>query len=146
MTSGFVLYWINLRGRRDEELTKVFAVTLTDGRIWVVRLFSNLFICWYFLCRLAPKSTEDLEEFVENFFVGFPCTTAICISLLGGPYAYFLQELLDNPLYVRAWMLVSRLDSESHPIVLLLPVDSISEGIFLTHTSCLKFSVLSRYT
>lgn len=64
--------------------------------------------------------------------MGFPCTTAICISLLGGPYTYLLQKLLDVPSYVCAWMLVSRLDSESQPIVLLLPVDSISAGIFLT--------------
>lgn len=66
--------------------------------------------------------------------MGLPCTTTICISLLGGPYATLLQEMLHYPSSVRAWMLVSRLDSESQPILLLLPMDSILEGIFVTNT------------
>ncbi|PON60261.1 Peptidase C50, separase [Parasponia andersonii] len=81
------------------------------------------------LLRLAPESTQGFEVFVENFFLGLPCTTAICISLLGGPYANLLLEMLHDPLCVRAWMLVSRLDSKSQPIVLLLPMDSILEEV-----------------
>ncbi|XP_062077222.1 separase isoform X2 [Humulus lupulus] len=77
--------------------------------------------------RFAPKSTQDFEEYVENFFQGLPCTTAICTSMLGGSFANLLQEVLQQPSCVSAWMLVSRLDSKSQPIVVLLPVDSILE-------------------
>ncbi|KAF3435151.1 hypothetical protein FNV43_RR22238 [Rhamnella rubrinervis] len=79
------------------------------------------------LLRVAPESVQDLEEFVEKFFAGFPCTTVVCISFLGGPYASLLQEMLLYPSCVRAWMLVSRLNSKNQPIVLLLPLDSILE-------------------
>ncbi|XP_030477632.1 separase isoform X2 [Cannabis sativa] len=79
--------------------------------------------------RFAPESTQDFEEFVENFFQGLPCTTAICISMLGSSYANFLQEILHHSSCVSAWMLVSRLDSKNQPIVVLLPVDSIIEEV-----------------
>lgn len=81
--------------------------------------------------RLAPDSIQDLEEFVTQFFSGLPCTTIICISLLGGPYASLLQELLCFPSCVHAWILVSRLNSKNQPISMLLPVDSVLEGNFV---------------
>lgn len=82
-------------------------------------------------CRVAPESVQELEEFVKKFFAGLPCTTVVCISFLGGPYAALLQELLLYPTCVHAWMLVSRLNSKNQPIVLLLPMDSILEGKLL---------------
>ncbi|TQD99952.1 hypothetical protein C1H46_014456 [Malus baccata] len=42
--------------------------------------------------------------------------------------ATFLQELLSFPSCVHAWILVSRLNSKSQPIVMLLTVDSVLEG------------------
>ncbi|XP_058007009.1 separase isoform X2 [Hevea brasiliensis] len=79
------------------------------------------------LTRLAPKSVQDLEQFVIEFFSRLPCSTVICISLIWGPYSTLLQELLMYPSSVCAWMLLSRLNFKSQPIVMLLPVNSISE-------------------
>uniref|UniRef100_A0A2N9IGR6 separase n=1 Tax=Fagus sylvatica TaxID=28930 RepID=A0A2N9IGR6_FAGSY len=79
------------------------------------------------LIRLAPDSIQDLEEFVTKFFVGLPCMTVICISLLGGAYANLVKDLLHYPTCVHAWMLVSRLNSKRQPVVLLLPVDPVIE-------------------
>ncbi|KAK7839536.1 separase [Quercus suber] len=79
------------------------------------------------LIRLAPDSIKDLEEFVAKFFVGLPCMTVICISLLGGAYASLVKDLLCYPTCVHAWMLVSRLNSKRQPVVVLLPVDPVIE-------------------
>ncbi|XP_065870788.1 separase isoform X2 [Euphorbia lathyris] len=81
------------------------------------------------LPRLAPKSVEDLEHFVTEFFSNIPCTTIICISLIGGSCAALLQELLSYPSPVHAWMLLSRLSFKSQPLVILLPLDLISEEV-----------------
>ncbi|KAL5564053.1 hypothetical protein UlMin_033800 [Ulmus minor] len=78
------------------------------------------------LPRLAPESIQDLEEFVESFFAALPCSTIICISLLESPHANLLQELLHRSCGL-AWLLLSRLDSKSQPIVVLLPVNSMLE-------------------
>ncbi|XP_059463278.1 separase isoform X5 [Corylus avellana] len=78
--------------------------------------------------RLAPDSIQDLEEFVTKFFVGLPDVTMVCISLLGGAYASLLKDLLLYPTCVHAWMLVSRMNSKSQPVVLLLPVDPVIEA------------------
>ncbi|XP_059648132.1 separase [Cornus florida] len=78
--------------------------------------------------RLAPESLEELEGSVLNFFKGLPCSTVICISLLGGAYTNLLRELLFYPSSsVHAWILLSRLNSSSQPVVILLPVDSVLE-------------------
>ncbi|KAJ7968102.1 separase [Quillaja saponaria] len=74
--------------------------------------------------RLAPESIGDLEEFVTKFFSCLPCTTIVCISLLGSEYASLLQDLLLYPIRVHAWLLVSRLNSKSQPIAMLLPVST----------------------
>lgn len=83
-----------------------------------------------FCCRLAPESVNDLEQFVVNFYVGLPATAIICISLLSHDYTSLLQELLLYPSSIHAWMLLSRLNSKNQPVVLLLPLDSVLEGIF----------------
>ncbi|KAI9087156.1 hypothetical protein K1719_030791 [Acacia pycnantha] len=77
--------------------------------------------------RLAPETTLDLEEYVKSFLVGLPSMTVVSISLLGRDYTSLLQELLLHPTCVDAWMLVSRFSSKTEPVVMLLPVDSISE-------------------
>ncbi|KAL7205879.1 hypothetical protein ACSBR2_018738 [Camellia fascicularis] len=79
------------------------------------------------LLRLAPELFQDLEGYVLRFFQGLPCTAIICLSLLGGTLANLLTELLDYPSCPHAWILLSRLNSNSQPVVILLPVDSILE-------------------
>ncbi|OMO79315.1 Peptidase C50, separase [Corchorus capsularis] len=79
--------------------------------------------------RLAPESLNDLEQFVMSFYAGLPCTAIICISLLGRAYTSLLQELLLYPSRVHAWMLLSRLNSKNQPVVLLLPLDTVLEGV-----------------
>ncbi|KAI9176721.1 hypothetical protein LWI28_006369 [Acer negundo] len=81
------------------------------------------------LVRNAPESIQDLEQFVKDFFVGLPCTTIICISLLGDSYSTLLKELLHHPSCVHAWMLLSRLNPKSQPIVILLPVKMVLEEV-----------------
>ncbi|CBI23880.3 unnamed protein product, partial [Vitis vinifera] len=83
----------------------------------------------YNLLRLAPESLQGLEEFVMKFFEDLPCTTVICISLLGGALASLLRELLNYPSSVNAWVLLSRLNMKSQPVVILLPVDSVLEEV-----------------
>ncbi|XP_012569077.1 separase isoform X2 [Cicer arietinum] len=75
--------------------------------------------------RIVPEATVDLIEYVTKFFAGLPFTTIISISLLEHEYTSLLQELLSYPACVRAWVLVSRLNSKTEPVVMLLPVDSI---------------------
>ncbi|XP_057978228.1 separase isoform X2 [Malania oleifera] len=82
----------------------------------------------YNMLRLAPESFEDLEEFVTSFFQGLPCTTVICISFLGDACAGLLRELLLFPSLVNAWMIISRMNQKSQPVVILLPVGSFLEG------------------
>ncbi|XP_058760955.1 separase-like [Vicia villosa] len=75
--------------------------------------------------RVAPDSTVDLAEYVKKFFVGLPHTTIISISLLEPEYTSLLKELLPYPACVQAWMLVSRLNFKTEPVVMLLPLDSV---------------------
>ncbi|KAJ0743876.1 putative separase [Helianthus annuus] len=79
------------------------------------------------LHRLAPESLLDLEEFVLNFFQGLPRATIICISVLGDDYASWLRNLL---LYepTHSWIMLSRLNLDCAPIVVILPIVSISKG------------------
>ncbi|KAL3538573.1 hypothetical protein ACH5RR_001939 [Cinchona calisaya] len=76
--------------------------------------------------RLAPESQEDLDEFVKRFFQKLPCTTIICISVIGGADAILLRELLCCA-SAQAWILLSRLNSKSQPVLLLLPIESTLE-------------------
>lgn len=64
-----------------------------------------------------------------KFFEDLPCTTVICISLLGGALASLLRELLNYPSSVNAWVLLSHLNMKSQPVVILLPVDSVLEEV-----------------
>lgn len=69
---------------------------------------------------------KDLEDYVRRFFKSLPHSAIICLSVLGGAESSLLQELF--PSSARAWMLLSRLNSEDQPIVLLQPLDPILEG------------------
>ncbi|KAJ7002733.1 separase [Populus alba x Populus x berolinensis] len=79
------------------------------------------------LPRLAPESFQDLEQFVTEFYSGLPCTTVICISVIGGPCANLLKDLLQYPSCISAWMLLSRLKFKSQPVMMLLPVNKVLE-------------------
>ena len=65
-----------------------------------------------------------------KFFEDLPCATVICISLPGGALASLLIELLNYPSSINAWVLLSRLNMKSQPVI-LLPVDSVLEGTLL---------------
>ncbi|CAI0439202.1 unnamed protein product [Linum tenue] len=80
-------------------------------------------------CRVAPPFVEELENFVIEFFAELPCTTVICISLIGDQLATLLQELLAYPPSIHAWLLLSRLNSKNQPVVAAIPVYSSLEGI-----------------
>ncbi|XAR49404.1 Separase [Bertholletia excelsa] len=90
------------------------------------------------LLRLAPESPHELEGYVLRFFQGLPSTAIICLSLFGGAFASLLTELLGYSSCTRAWILLSRLSSNS-PTVILLPVDSSFEEAFNDDiSSCTK--------
>ncbi|KAL4573492.1 hypothetical protein LXL04_020300 [Taraxacum kok-saghyz] len=78
--------------------------------------------------RLAPESVLDLEEFISKFFRGLPCLTVICISMLGDDYSHLLRELFFNNPPTHACIMLSRLNSDSMPTVILLPINSILAG------------------
>ncbi|CAI9287139.1 unnamed protein product [Lactuca saligna] len=84
------------------------------------------------LLRVAPESILDLEGFVLKFYKSLPCTTIICISMLGDDYTTLLRELLPYSPSTHAWIILSRLNSDTIPIITLLPINSIltesSEG------------------
>ncbi|KAH9685964.1 Separase [Citrus sinensis] len=89
-------------------------------------------LCWFSLkgycsmkSRISPESIKDLEQFVKDFLLSLPCTTVICVTLLGGAYTRLLQELLPLPSCVHAWMMLSRFNSINQPIVVLLPVNAV---------------------
>lgn len=87
----------------------------------------SLFSC----CRLVPKATKDLAEHIKKVLVGHPTFTITSISILGREYINLLQALpISPPLpeHARALMLISRLNFESEPIVILLPLESMSQG------------------
>ncbi|KAH9685963.1 Separase [Citrus sinensis] len=75
--------------------------------------------------KISPESIKDLEQFVKDFLLSLPCTTVICVTLLGGAYTRLLQELLPLPSCVHAWMMLSRFNSINQPIVVLLPVNAV---------------------
>ncbi|KAH9751963.1 Separase [Citrus sinensis] len=75
--------------------------------------------------KISPESIKDLEQFVKDFLLSLPCTTVICVTLLGGAYTSLLQELLPLPSCVHAWMMLSRFNSINQPIVVLLPVNAV---------------------
>lgn len=83
-----------------------------------------LFSC----CRLAPESVQNLEDLVRKFFGCLPCATVLCISVVDSSDAKLLQELLRYPSHIRAWMILSRLNHGSQPIVVLMPLDPVLEG------------------
>ncbi|XP_076893503.1 separase-like isoform X3 [Bidens hawaiensis] len=76
------------------------------------------------LHRLAPESVSDLEEFILNFFQGLPLATIICISILGDDYTSWLSNLSpDRPTH--SCIMLSRLNSDCAPIVIILPIVSV---------------------
>ncbi|GAB2265099.1 hypothetical protein Dimus_000166 [Dionaea muscipula] len=78
--------------------------------------------------RLAPESTEYIEGFIEYFFESLPCATVVCMSFLGGAYLCLLKELLPYSSHAPAWMLLSRLNANSQPVVILIPLNSVLKG------------------
>ncbi|KAL0357132.1 UNVERIFIED_CONTAM: Separase [Sesamum calycinum] len=84
--------------------------------------------------RLAPESSEELEQFVLRFFQGLPSTPVICISLVAGADAGLLRELLHCSPTIRAWILLSHLSSDNSHVI-LLPVCKTLEEVSNDDTS-----------
>jgi len=82
---------------------------------------------------LAPESVADLEGFILKFFQELPHVTIICISMLGDDFAGLLRELLPYNSSTHAWIMLSRFNPDSMPVVVLLPVDYIFAGNSLKH-------------
>jgi hypothetical protein len=128
LSSGLMCDCFSLGRSRNMQLTKVSAVFCILKLSMVLNTFSDTFCS---CCRLAPESFQDLEQFVTEFYSGLPCTTVICISLIGGPCANLLKDLLQYPSCISAWMLLSRLKFKSQPIMMLLPVNKVLEGTLI---------------
>ncbi|CAN1228737.1 ESP1 [Linum grandiflorum] len=81
-----------------------------------------------YLPRVAPASVHELQNFVTEFFADLPNTTIICISIISDSLTILLQELMAYPPDVKAWLLLSRLNSKNQPVATLLPLYSSLEG------------------
>ncbi|XP_078444643.1 separase isoform X2 [Wolffia australiana] len=75
------------------------------------------------------ERVSDLEKFIHASFNNLPSFPVLCISLLGGDFVNLLGETLLLPSFYPAWLLLSRLDRNKQPIVMLLPVDFFREEI-----------------
>ncbi|GAB4834061.1 hypothetical protein Ancab_032314 [Ancistrocladus abbreviatus] len=80
------------------------------------------------LLRLAPETTQNIEEFVLKFYESLPSTTIVCLSLLRGAYPMLLQKFLPHR-PVHAWMLLSNLNALSEPVVILIPLDYVLQVV-----------------
>ncbi|KAF5184255.1 Separase [Thalictrum thalictroides] len=81
------------------------------------------------LLRSAPGRFDDLEKLVNDFYQLLPSITVICVSLLGSDYASLLSHLLPDHFSSPALLLLSRLNSDNDPIVVLLQSDVIPEDM-----------------
>lgn len=103
--------------------SKLCNFIVTFASLHIFNLYFFFLPSW---CRLSLESVKDLEDYIRRFFKSLPRTAIICVSVLGGVDSSLLQELF--PSSARAWMLLSRLNSEDQPIILLQPLDPILEG------------------
>lgn len=67
---------------------------------------------------------------MNKFLDDLPSTTIICASFFRQTYASLLKKLLSHPTSIEAWMLVSRKSVQTEPVVMLLSLNSIVEGMF----------------
>lgn len=71
-----------------------------------------------------------MEKQVNKFLDGLPPTTIMCTSFFGHAYASLKKKLLSHPTSGKTWMLVSRWSVQTEPVVMLLPLNSIVEGMY----------------
>ncbi|KAG9135415.1 hypothetical protein Leryth_007169 [Lithospermum erythrorhizon] len=76
---------------------------------------------------LAPVTEKEFNEAVLSFFRNLPSIRVMCISCIGGADGDLLSELLYYPSSVQAWVLLSRLNADNHPISILLPANSLEK-------------------
>ncbi|KAK1425541.1 hypothetical protein QVD17_20895 [Tagetes erecta] len=79
------------------------------------------------LHRLDSESFVNLENFIIKFFQSLPPATIICISVLGDDYASWLSCILPVK-YTYPWLMLSRMSSNCAPIVIALPISTLSAG------------------
>ncbi|XP_056159390.1 separase isoform X2 [Syzygium oleosum] len=101
---------------------------IAAGTTSIMEAIGKKDLCKYL--RLAPESIQNLEDLVRRFFGCLPCATVLCISVVDGSDAKLLQELLLCPSHIHAWMIFTRLNRGSQPIVVLMPLDPILEDDF----------------
>ncbi|KAK4854385.1 hypothetical protein QYF36_023035 [Acer negundo] len=116
--------WLKLKGYNLKESSLTWLLFSQNSHATGASDIGNLL-------RIAHKSVNDLDRVVQDFFKGLPSTNIICISFLEGSYSKLLKDLLSEPSYGNAWMLISRLNSMSQPIVILRPVNEVLEGTLL---------------
>ncbi|KAL6573567.1 hypothetical protein OROHE_002026 [Orobanche hederae] len=103
--------------QKDQKTTDVNGSGLPSVRRYCASLKTTMEV-------LAPKSVRDLEGFIETFFQGLPHDTIICVSMFGGHFASLLTKLFQYESSTPpAWIMLSRFNSDSVPIVVVLPID-----------------------
>ncbi|KNA25484.1 hypothetical protein SOVF_006490 [Spinacia oleracea] len=89
-------------------------------------------------CRTVPESTKEMELYVAKFFENLPNTTIVCVSLLDASFASLLKELMCYPSGVSGCVLLSHLNADSQPAVIVLPLNTVLQEEE-TSTSCSIF-------
>ncbi|PIA27894.1 hypothetical protein AQUCO_07400019v1 [Aquilegia coerulea] len=111
-----------------------FCLPLFPGKAFSASRYAAFFhqasIGSYFNHQLfGPGCIADLEKLILGFFRLLPSTTVICISVFGSDYGSLLRDVLSDHVASPAWVLLSRLNSENEPTVMLLPSDVIPKDM-----------------
>uniref|UniRef100_A0A0D9VLJ6 separase n=1 Tax=Leersia perrieri TaxID=77586 RepID=A0A0D9VLJ6_9ORYZ len=107
------------------------SIQMSDVVPWLLKAFvlsrENPSIFQEATCIFSSADIGQLEIHIKEFFHKLPDVPIVCISMLEGDFVNVLGEILLLPSYFPAWMLLSRFDSKTKPITMLLPVDAILE-------------------
>ncbi|KAL9237436.1 hypothetical protein vseg_011984 [Gypsophila vaccaria] len=79
--------------------------------------------------RLVPESTKEMETSMSNFFESLPDSAVVCISFLGKSYVTLIDGLMHYPSSVYGLLLLSHLNADSQPVVILLPLSSLVDDV-----------------
>lgn len=83
-------------------------------------------------CGLVPDMVMDLENFVMEFFNGLPRVTILSISCFRDGYGGLPREILPYSATTHAWLMISRFNLKGVPMVVILPISSVFQGIYLS--------------
>ncbi|KAK9665217.1 hypothetical protein RND81_14G098400 [Saponaria officinalis] len=79
--------------------------------------------------RLVPESTNEMETSMANFFESLPDSAVVCLSFLGKSYVSLIDGLMHYSSSVYGLLLLSHLNADSEPVVILLPLSSIVDDV-----------------